>query len=37
MEHDNPELVPLLESAAAVTKARLELDRPSLLEERLGN
>lgn len=33
LEHDNPELVPLLESAAQVTKARLELNRSSVLEE----
>lgn len=33
VEHDNPELLPLLESAAQITKARLELNRSSLLEE----
>lgn len=33
VEHDNPELLPLLESAAQVTKARLELNRSSVLEE----
>ncbi len=33
LEFDNPELVPLLESAAQVTRARLELDRPTLLEK----
>ncbi len=33
LEFDNPELVPLLESAAQVTRARLELDRSSLLEK----
>ncbi len=32
LEHDNPELVPLFESVAAVTRSRLELDRESLLE-----
>lgn len=33
VEHDNPELLPLLESAAQITRARLELNRSSLLEE----
>jgi hypothetical protein len=33
LEHDNPELVPLFESVLAVTKSRLELDTPSVLEE----
>jgi hypothetical protein len=32
LEHDNPELVPLFESVANVTRSRLELDRESLLE-----
>ena len=34
LEHENPELIPILDSVANVTKGRLELDRPSLLEER---
>jgi hypothetical protein len=35
LEHDNPELLPLLESAAQITKARLELSRSSLLERQM--
>lgn len=36
-QHDNPELVPLVDSAAAVTKARLGLDRLSVLEQEMEN
>jgi hypothetical protein len=32
LEHDNPELVPLFESVANVTRSRLQLDENSLLE-----
>lgn len=34
---DNPELVGLFESVSKITKARLELDRPSVLEQQLKN
>ncbi len=34
---DNPELIGLFESIARITKARLELDRPSALEQRIEN
>lgn len=37
LEHENPEMVPLLDSIANITKARLELDQPSLLEEQMEN
>lgn len=33
LEGDNPELIPLFESVTSITKARLQLDRSSLLEE----
>jgi hypothetical protein len=35
LEHDNPELVPIFESVVAVTKARLQLDTPTALDEML--
>lgn len=34
---DNPELIGLFENVARITKARLELDRPSVLEQRIEN
>lgn len=33
LEHENPELLSVFEGVAAVTKARLELDRVTVLEE----
>lgn len=35
LEHDNPELICLLEPIVEVTKSRLQIDRSSLLEVRL--
>jgi hypothetical protein len=35
LEHDNPELLPVFESVLAVTKARLGLDSPTVLDEML--
>ncbi len=35
LEHENPELLPLFESIAAVTKSRLELDQLSALEQQV--
>jgi hypothetical protein len=36
LQHDNAELIPLFDSVLAVTKARLELDTPTVLDDLLG-
>lgn len=36
LQHENEELIPLIENIGAVTKSRLELDTPSLLEEQMA-
>lgn len=35
LEHENSELIPMFQEISAITKSRLDLDRPSLLEQNM--